>query len=324
MTDQVLSIDEAIESGDPDLIEKALELEESKGEQGVVSEEETEAAAEAAAEESSEDDNGSPADPEDEPEKVLMSKDGKHQIPYDVLEHERQQTKQLREQLEREQQARAELESKQAQNDQLLEGVKAKLEKQGMDVETFIAEQDEFSDEQWAEIEEDYGPLAKAMKALVQNQKNMAQRIASQPTVSTESAQPVQENPVVAAVKANADLNAWQSGDSDRWAYAQQVDAKLRQDPAWANKSLEERFAEAAKQTKSAFGDDVSIEDKAKAAIDKTKQTAPDSLSDIGSAPTKTKTTVEAMQDMSAEQIHAQLDGMSQDQLDSVFEHGFS
>jgi hypothetical protein len=314
--ENLISIDEAIESGDPELIAQALEFEESKEEKAV---EETFKAEEEIPKVEKESDpvpaNGS----EDEASKAIESKDGKHTIPYSVLESARETNRQLREQLEAQQSANTELSQKSQQNETAIANVTAQLEAKGLDTDSMFSNPDDISPEQWKEIEDDYGSMGKMMKTLLANQEAMAsQGPAAQPAQAAP-----EENPVVSAIDANPDLSGWQKTDPDRWAHVVQMDEQLKGDPDWANKSLDERFAQAAKLTKTAFGDNLTIQDRANKIIQEKTQATPDSLTDIGGGPSGTKSDFQAMESMTSEQIEARMESMTTAQVDELFQNGF-
>jgi hypothetical protein len=311
-----MSIDEAIESGDPELIAQALAIEESKEqvEEGEAAEVEgfstEEAKPDPVATDGLDDDAG----------KAIESKDGKHTIPYSVLEAAREEKRLMQEELNARNAEIAELTNQSQQNQQAIANVTAQLEAKGLDTDSMFANPDEISTEQWKEIEEDYGPLGKMMKTLLANQQAMASQTST--PQQTQEAQP-QANPVVAAIEANADLSNWQKTDPDRWTHVVQMDERLKADPQWQNKSLEERFAHAAKLTKTAFGDNLTTQDRANKIIQDKTQTAPDSLTDVGGGPAGTKTDVEALSTMTAEQIESRMESMSKTQIDAMFAEGF-
>ena len=71
------------------------------------------------------------------------------------------------------------------------------------------------------------------------------------------TARPAAINPVQAALQAVPDLVSWREKDQDRFDFAIIVDEKLRLIPRGKGKSLDERFAEAARRKQAAFGDEV-------------------------------------------------------------------
>lgn len=171
-----------------------------------------------------------------EPEKVILAKKGQHTIPYEVLEQARNEAKQLREQLAQSQQA-------QAERDKL----QALMEKHGINPDV---DPDDISQEELAQLAQDYPDLGKSIVTIASKLQRLEQQAAPHQVPPTT-------NPVQAALQAVPDLMNWREKDQDRFDFAIIVDEKLQADPAWQGKSLDERFAEAARRTKLAFGDEV-------------------------------------------------------------------
>ena len=231
---------------------------------------------------------------QEEGEKYVSSKDGAHKIPYAVLEHERAEAKRLREENETLRQAAAE-------RDQL----KAKLEKEGISLtDDQIAE---LTPEKLAELTEDYPGVGPAIKVLTS-------KLAA---LEAKSAQPVTPatNPIEAALQAVPDLLAWKDADADRFTFAVTVDEHLKSDPAWKDKPLSERFAEAAKRTRAAFGDAAPAAKGPPSA----KTRIPESPSDIGgfnSAPSRLS--AEALEALPQEELMARMATMSSAQIEEL------
>jgi len=326
-------IDAALESGDPELIEKALA---AAGESDIYAEQDEAKADDdgfslsekAEKPDAKNDDVGdgegdgdtSGHDEDDNAQKVVKSKDGKHEIPYSVLEYERQQRQQLEQQLIERQQEIEQLQTSYQKTESALNNVKTKLEQQGADVEEMFANPDDITEKQWAEIEEDYGVLGKMMKKLISQQQSNVQQI--------EQAAPAADvdpnNDLQQALNANPELMQWRDGDINRWTEALRLDNELRESPDWKNRPTTERFAHVVQQTKQAFGEKPqSPADRAKQIIDKTEQAAPDSLSDLGQAPVRVKNDIEALKDMTPEQLEDAMAKMSPAQLDALFAQGF-
>lgn len=324
-----MSIDDAMATGDPDIIEEVMALESSKQDESAQATVEVDTGSVFESEQTKstevetkavEEPEGEPSGPQDK--KVLKSKDGKHEIPYSVLEQERKANEDLRRQNKELLQQKENLKSKAQEHESSLNNVKARLEAEGMNVETMLSNPDEISEEQLVEFGKEYGEeMGKFFRQLVKGQKNIQDQIQSK----SESPKPDQDvkddDAVFQAISENTDLSSWQKNDPDRWAEAIRIDNELRKDPAWDIKPLDERFLEVAKQTKQSFGE--SAEDRAKKIIDKTEQPAPDSLSDIGHSPTRVKTAAESFEGMSAEQIESRMETMSASELDSVLAGGF-
>ena len=235
---------------------------------------------------------GNTEQPQEEGEKFVASKDGAHKIPYAVLEHERAEAKRLREENELLRQAAAE-------RDQL----KAKLEKEGISLtDDQIAE---LTPEKLAELTEDYPGVGPAIKVLTS-------KLAALEAKSAQSVTPA-TNPIEAALQAVPDLLAWKDADADRFTFAVTVDEHLKSDPAWKDKPLSERFAEAAKRTRAAFGD------AAAKGPPSAKTRIPESPSDIGgfnSAPSRLS--AEALEALPQEELMARMATMSSAQIEEL------
>lgn len=118
---------------------------------------------------------------------------------------------------------------------------------------------DELTDEELAEIEADFPQLAKAARAVRNAASNAPPKTApqsqGQPSVDDiEAPDPIQD-----AIDANPELLKWQTDKqhAGKFQMAVQVDNLLKASPKWANKPLEERFAEAVRRVKQEL-DDVS------------------------------------------------------------------
>ena len=235
-------------------------------------------------------------------EKVVLSKDGKNVIPYEVLAQQREETKRLREENEQ-------LRAVAAERDKLA----AKLEKEGISLtDDQIAD---LSPEQLEELAEDYPGIAPVIKML-SAKLNAIESTSRQSTPAT--------NPVEAALNAVPDLVAWKEGDEDRFSFAVTVDQKLQSDPAWKDKPLNERFAEAAKRTRAAFGDAApAAEQSGKPAAGKEPPSAktkiPDSPSDIGGFnPAPGRLTAEAAEALPQEVLMAKMATMTPEQIEEL------
>ena len=235
------------------------------------------------------------------PEKVVMAKNGQHTIPYEVLEQARNETKQLREQLAQAQQA-------QAERDKL----QALLEKNGIDPSV---DPDDISQEELEQLAHDYPDLGKSIAAIARKLQKL------EPQAAPQQVQPV-ANPVQAALQAVPDLAAWRDGDQDRFDMALTIDDKLQADPAWSNKPLAERFAEVARRTKLAFGDEVEAPP-AKApgkAAEKPADHIPSSPSELGQTHHAPATGVERYGAMSQTELVGELGAMSDAQIEALLE----
>lgn len=64
-----------------------------------------------------------------------------------------------------------------------------------------------------------------------------------------------ENNEVMNALYRTKYLRDWYDSKNDKFNYAVDIDDKLKSDPAWSNKTLDERFAEATRLTRIHFGE---------------------------------------------------------------------
>lgn len=231
-----------------------------------------------------------------EPEKVILAKSGQHTIPYEVLEQARNEAKQLRVQLAQSQQA-------QAERDKLA----AVLEQNGIELDT--SDPDSIDVAAIEELAQDYPDLGKPLAAIARKLQKLEQP--AQPAI----------NPVQAALQAVPDLVSWREKDQDRFDFAIIVDEKLQADPAWQGKSLDERFAEAARRTKLAFGDEVIPPTKAPGKeADKPADFIPSSPSALGQTHHAAPTGVERFGAMSQTELIGEMGAMTDAQMEALLE----
>ena len=231
-----------------------------------------------------------------EPEKVILAKSGQHTIPYEVLEQARNEAKQLRVQLAQSQQA-------QAERDKLA----AVLEQNGIELDT--SDPDSIDVAAIEELAQDYPDLGKPLAAIARKLQKLEQP--AQPAI----------NLVQAALQAVPDLVSWREKDQDRFDFAIIVDEKLQADPAWQGKSLDERFAEAARRTKLAFGDEVIPPTKAPGKeADKPADFIPSSPSALGQTHHAAPTGVERFGTMSQTELIGEMGAMTDAQMEALLE----
>ena len=235
-----------------------------------------------------------------EPEKVILAKSGQHTIPYEVLEQARNEAKQLREQLAQSQQA-------QVERDKL----QALMEKHGINPDV---DPDDISQEELDQLAQDYPDLGKSIAAIASKLQRLEQQAAPQQVTPAT-------NPVQAALQAVPDLMNWREKDQDRFDFAIIVDEKLQADPAWQGKSLDERFAEAARRTKLAFGDEVIPPTKAPGKeADKPADFIPSSPSALGQTHHAAPTGVERFGAMSQAELIGEMGAMTDAQMEALLE----
>lgn len=328
MSNEAMSIEDAMASGDPELIDQALAAhagEDNSNEQDEAeaeTPEETEAAeAEADSGDGSESDGESSGQDEEE-RAPIATKNGKHTIPYEVLEAARQREADLKRQLD---EANARL----SESDKQISNAKANLDRQGVDMDSAFADPDAITEKELADVEEDYG--YGSMEAKLARILFKSQQAQTQQAEAVNQAQAEVDDAEAAAARSafqnNSDLTNWQAKDPDRWDMALTIDQKLQADPKWQNAAPSDRFAEVAKRTKAAFGDAVaeqkSVKQRAKEIIDNSDPETPSSLSDIGQKPMTEKSTAERFENMSDEQIHDEISRMSESEYRQFLDQGF-
>lgn len=311
-----MTFDEAIASGDPDAIDAAIAAEagedlgavEQQGSEGdnpsdevikqeVVLENDDDNAG-LPSEEITDEPGGDAVAADDDTEKVVKAKDGKHEIPYAVLEGQRKLVTDTQKALNQSNTTAAELQEKLDESNKQLTALKGALEKNGVDLPKDFSN---LTAEDLDEIADQYDEVGPIIKALHNQVQKLSEK--TQPEVTDTPS----EHPSMIAVKNNADLNGWMNDDPDRWGYATSIDDTLRQDPTWKDKPLQERFEEAAKRTKAAFGDITSselapgqVKNEAQARIDEAdaKQAPPTSLSEMGKPSGQERSAIERLADI--------------------------
>lgn len=175
--------------------------------------------------------------------KGILSKDGQHVIPYDVLVAERTERQRLAG--TNQQTATALAEAKRQ-----LEALTRQINSAGMQPVP-LPEKAQVTPEQINSIRESFPEMAAVLDTVVQKIDYLQQ---GQPAQASHQSS---GNPVADAMNAVPDLKSWQDQDPDRFTLAVHIDTNLQNDPAWKDKSLTERFVEVAKRTKAAYGESV-------------------------------------------------------------------
>jgi hypothetical protein len=184
------------------------------------------------------------ADEESAQNAVLRSKDGKHEIPYTVLQTEREQRKAAESALE---QMRSRLEA---------------LEQQAKGTRPAQADQTpqepDLSDEDMAQIENDFPAIGKLLKGMGAKVSSLTQQlddvrqseIARRSGEATRASTTVQE-----AIDANDHLTFWQQKDPETFAIAVQYDNQIKADPRNRGLSLDQRFEKVVKAMEAVYGE---------------------------------------------------------------------
>ncbi|MGZ5053380.1 MAG: hypothetical protein ACXWAT_00395 [Methylobacter sp.] len=251
------------------------------------------------------------AEAEKEPDGIA-TKDGKHIISYDVLKSERQ--------------ARQDAQRKAQELEQEIERLKSgAINVSGEAVTLLTPEQMEDLKEIVPDQYEAIVAQQNELRALMQQNaqfKQEQQRIEAerQNQVALSVQEAIDNNPV---------LSHWQQNNPEAWNYCVALDKLEQQDPANANLSFEERFANVAKMAlakfPNPFPEQSSKTEQAKEAAPQNKQEPakqqPEkppiaSLSELKGGDPAEASLKERVQDLTPAQINAQLAGMSPKQID--------
>lgn len=259
--------------------------------------------------------------------KGIATQDGKHVIPYAVLEAARAES---RRNAESQQRASIELEQTKRQ----LQMLTQQVNQAGL-TPAKLPEESQITPEQLAKIRDDFPELSGVFETLVQKIDYLQKANPSTQPSPVEST----GNPVTDALKATPELEGWQTADPDRFSLAVHLDEKLQSDPAWKDKPLTERFSEVVRRTKAAYGESVEVpqppaavqvaqpttEELQKLADDKlaaakASAAVPPSPSDLGSPSTHQPTLLEQAAGADHQQLTAMFSGMSEAQIDALLD----
>ncbi|EKN3444879.1 hypothetical protein FG445_003509 [Yersinia enterocolitica] len=258
--------------------------------------------------------------------KGILSKDGQHVIPYDVLVAERAEKQRL---VGSNQQTATEL----AETRRQLAALTRQINSAGMQPVP-LPEKAQVTPEQINSIRENFPEMAAVLDTVVQKIDYLQQGQPAEPAHQSSG------NPVTDAINAVPDLKSWQDQDPDRFTLAVHIDTNLQNDPAWKDKSLTERFVEVAKRTKAAYGESVepvkqqqatttaattTTTDMQRIAAEKLAAATaatqvPGSPSDLGVTTTHTASPLEQAANASPDQLQAMFAGMTDAQIEALLE----
>ncbi|EOX3089789.1 ATPase [Vibrio cholerae] len=261
------------------------------------------------------------AEPNAKPDGIL-AKDQKHIIPMEVLERERQEKAQLRQELEELKAHSAQLEKAQ----RMIDVRNKQLEELGV-APADLPEDVTIDEKKLAALQEDYPELAPFFLAM----NNKIEALVSSGTVAasttspeTESAAPVDNAELTTALQANADLQSWMSEGGARWNAAQQIDDHLASSSEWSNRSYAERFEEVCKRVRLAFGDEPKLSAQealsaAQEASRKAKNALPASPSELGNTHrTGDSDLMNRVQSANHEELGKLFDSLSEAQIEQL------
>ena len=184
----------------------------------------------------------------------LDSKNGKHKLPFDLLEGARGETAKVKAQLEEQQQLNAELQAGFDESKRVSELYSKQLGEAGLDPK--LLPEQILKDPELAEKlkngDLDTEDVVAALAVSLQQKPAIEQ-------APVEAPANVSQNPAEEAFSQSAHLKDWQAGDADRWEMAKLIDSKLANDPSFENKTPSERFLEVEKRVMNAFGDEIPV-----------------------------------------------------------------
>jgi len=183
-----------------------------------------------------------------EEEAPVLSADGKHQIPYSVLRRERD--------------ARRQTESENASLHQQLESLKQQKPSEAS--QAIIPELDH-DDPEVKALEEEFPEIAKINKAARAENQRLRQEIESQrskvETMYSEWEKEKSAKQQVEVEKVNSEIDSnpvlrylRAEGDESLWKAAVEIDQRLQNSPAWADKPISERFSKVVERLEEDFG----------------------------------------------------------------------
>lgn len=242
-------------------------------------------------------------------EAPIQSKDGKHTIPYAVLSKEREQR----------QAAEAAIQTLTAK----LAAMEAGSETPGDAVSEIV------SDEELAELREDFPPLAKVLDKLVGKIGELEGQLTQDRSKEQERTATATQTTVQDLIDANPTLSYWQNENAEMFTKATQFDDLLRLDPANANLSVEQRFSKVVAAMEAVHGktelpasykpvateSKENIAERAQKIVDKVPASKPKTLSEIpGGTPPKADE-MENIAEMSPGNLEAMMAKMNPTQI---------
>ena len=301
------ALDAAMASGDLDALDALLDqYENGEEELDASTTPETTEKVESTATTAAAEEGDTSSEGNEDGDRVVLSKDGKHTIPYEVLENQRKRAQAL----EAENQ---QLKAIAAERDKL----QAALDKNG--IQLTAEEVEGKTDDELAELMEDFPAIGKVFAKYSNRINELEGRLAEKAQPETNA-----KNEVMTAFESIPELVSWKEGDQDRLDYAIARDAELMSDPIWQAKPVRERFQEAVRRTQSAFGDKVSQPAQKQK---QQKQAAkpdglPNSPSDLGTSvrETSTKGTPEYYASLSQSELQREMASMTPDVIDKLLQ----
>ncbi|MBL3825160.1 MULTISPECIES: hypothetical protein [unclassified Marinobacter] len=254
---------------------------------------------------------------DDEPPRVVKTRDGKHEIPYSVLERERQKNLDLQRQLDevKRQQQESREKAPETKDDQ---NAGQSADKDDFDLEAF---REEFGDEaaeaerkrrqKYADMEKRQAQLEKEIE---DNRKWREQQEAK--------AKQTVESEITEAIDSIPELRDWRDKEDPMWDAAVALDNRLMNDPEFADLPYRDRFVKVVERlTGRTLSDKKTDHKSAEAALDKTlaeqERTGgkpPSSLSDIPGGHAADQSEQDTLERMTTAQLERKFESMTPEQ----------
>lgn len=259
---------------------------------------------------------------------AVVSKDGKHNIPYGVLESTRNKAKEAGNALEQERLLREEAEGKLSKNDRQAAVLKKQLEAAGIDPEQ-LPEDIEITPELMDSLDE-YGDIGKVLKALVAKQ-GTAKEQPKQQEAATEEAKPDPRfDDYQAYVAKNPEFKAIMDNEgSDEQETLEHFYTQVTKSPAFKDKPLSEQLDEVMARTSRVMGKEpkqaTPSEDENKAiAEEKVKEAkanaTPASPSEVGLGDEGKGSALSRARAASGNELLKIMDELTQEELDALLD----
>jgi hypothetical protein len=174
---------------------------------------------------------------------VLLSKDGKHQIPYSVLQSERE--------------ARRAAESVVEQMRQRLDALEQQA-KGGQAAPADAAPESVLSEEDVAQIESDFPAIGKLLKGMAAKVGELTERLESvrQSEINRRQGEANRASTTVQeAIDNSGPLSYWQQKDPEMFQVATNFDNQIKADPRNRGLTLDQRFERVVKAVEAVYGE---------------------------------------------------------------------
>lgn len=250
----------------------------------------------------------------------IKSKDGKHEIPYSVLQSEREKRRAAEESLQELNNRLAELEKKVQTGD-------TTQQTEARQTEEILADDD------LAAIEEDFpqfGKLIKALKGQIGALETTVTDLRSKDEQRELVVSKSKGDEVQATIEANPTLLYWQNKDPEMFEVATKYDDMIRADVRNQSLTLEERFSKVVQAVEAVYGKTEvpeeyrkgiaepvtdEVREAAKKVISAAGSFRPKTLSDMPGGTPPAQTERERVENMSPEQLAKMMDKMSPEEL---------